>query len=113
VKKLTLNQSWTWCLRMWRWIAKEKRQGSRKQVTTLKREFRIAHGIKPIVNDCFFCEHDDGHYSNKYGFCECCPGRSVDPAFHCEYHASYRWDKEPEAFYKKLLELNRIRKAQP
>ncbi len=105
-KKRTLNQTWVLCLRMWRWISKMKAEKSRKWVTTLKTQWLREAGIKiKGDSDCFFCE-----YIIKMDSCHTCPGRLVDPSFSCHREA-YHYQREPIAFYKKLLHLNRIRKA--
>lgn len=108
-KKLTLNQTWILCLRMWRWITKE--WTGRISVVSLKQQWLKANGFtkENILTNCFFCDfqnNDDGD-----GSCLKCPGRLVDSGFQCENNA-YHYYEKPIAFYKELLRLNRIRKAQ-
>lgn len=104
MKKRTLNQTWVLCLRMWRWIAKEKAKKSRKYVATLKRQWFRENGFTKweVESDCFFCGYTQ--------FCCNCPGKLVDPTFDCN-EDNYCYDSKPVAFYKELLRLNRIRKA--
>ena len=106
MKKRTLNQTWILCLRMWRWIAAIKAKGSRRWVTTLKRQWLRENGIRiKGDHDCFFCE-----YNNREDVCVNCPGRLVDYDFSC-HREVYEYFKRPVPFYKELLRLNRIRKG--
>jgi len=113
MKKMTLDETWDKCLRMWKWIAKEeKRKGNRILVDALKQSWLLNHGYqtKDIEADCFFCEYCRTHESKNSDSTRCvlCPGKKVDKSFHCasiRYHYAHR----PIAFYKKICELNRIR----
>ena len=106
MKKRTLNQTWTLCLRMWRWIIKMKAEGSRKWIFTLKKQWLRENRIKIVGDhDCFFCEFNDD-VNNR---CERCPGTLVNSNFSC-CNLMYHYAHESAAFYKELLRLNRIRK---
>ncbi len=106
MKKLTLNETWILCLRMWRSIAKAKTANPRKWVSTFKQRWLSDNGFKNLKGDCFFCD-----YIGEDPGCDLCPGRLVDPSFNCctdEYHYGHK----PTTFYKELLRLNRIRKVE-
>ncbi len=112
MKKLTLNQTWTLCLRMWRWIAKEwKKTG--KSVHLLKIEWLKQNGFNPkaISCECFFCERDNQQREEGENYCHHCPARQINPNFHCEQIKEYFYAEKPIAFLAELLRLNRIRKA--
>ena len=100
MKKRTLNQTWILCLRMWRWRA----SGNNKRKPTWKAKWLRDNGIESIRANCFFCAFA------KTGSCEDCPGILVDPTFNC-YNPAYCFHEKPEAFYKELLRLNKIRKG--
>ena len=107
MKKLTLEQTWTMCLRMWRWIAKEWKSNNRLTVYSLKRQWLKANGFEVglgATDNCFFCAH-----TLRVDCCDC-PGVLVNSFFDCE-SAEYNYFIDPPAFYKELLRLNRIRKA--
>lgn len=107
MKQLTLNKTWTECLRMWRWIAAEKKKDNTDNVRTLKKAWLKEHGFGYMCADCFFCAYDI--IRKGWELCEHCPGKLVDEQFDCR-HLSYNHNTSPIAFYKKLLELNRKRK---
>lgn len=113
MKKRTLNQTWTLCLRMWRWIAKvwQTPRYRRYDVVALKIIWLRKNGFRYIWSDCFFCDCRENETDNDDEGCnEACPGALVDPDFDCMEDAYYyRW--KPVEFYKELLRLNRIRKA--
>ena len=109
-KELTLNQTWTLCLRMWRWIAKvwQTPRYKRYNVEELKEIWLKKNGYKPdgLFRGCFFCD-----YRGILNSCQgCCPGNIVDRYFHC-CSDSYLYSVYPVGFYKELLRLNRIRKG--
>lgn len=103
-KERTLNQTWILCLRMWRSIAKAKTANPRKWVSTLKRRWLYDNGFTVLKGDCFFCDN----IKEEPGCVEC-PGKLVDPSFNC-CNLMYHYKRQPVAFYKELLRLNRIRK---
>ncbi len=108
MNRLNLDETWTLCLKMWRWIAKQKKAGSQKSVGTLKREWLENHGYKDeeVMVNCFFCEYT----SRKDGAIDCnkCPAAKIDSDFHCT-DSGYFWKREPLAFLAKLVGLNKIR----
>jgi len=102
-KNFTLDKTWRLCLSMWRWIAKQKREGRDMEINGLKAEWLRKKGItEDIQGNCFFCHYCPGH-------CGACPGKKVDPSFECTNDAYQYYDK-PIAFYNKLVSLNRKRK---
>ena len=105
MKKRTLNQNWTLCLRKWRWIVKEKIAHKRRWVSTLKVQWLHDNRFKDLSGDCFFCDYGEAENS-----CRSCPGRLVDSSFSCQREA-YHYIYNPFAFLAELLRLNRIRKA--
>ena len=116
MKKLTLDETWRLCLSMWRWIAKQKREGSRKRTDVLKREWLRLHKIPTDAqpnNACYFCEYNNEHNrgGNQDTDTGCtCPGNRIDKKFDC-CHSEYHFYKHPIAFYNKLVSLNRKRLA--
>ena len=108
--KMTLEQTWTYCLKMWKWIAKN--YNSQCFVIGLKRQWLKKNGFGDncIDQKCFFC-----HYAYRKGGgykkgCDKCPAIKIDPTFHCK-DSSYHFLNNPIAFYAKLVELNKIRKG--
>ena len=102
MKKRTLNQTWVLCLRMWRWIVKQIREGSKLTVYELKSQWLSDNGFEHVSGECFFCD--------VAATCSYCPGRLIDPDFSCDADA-YDYRKNPAGFLKELLRLNRIRKG--
>ena len=110
MKRLTLDQTWTECLKMWKWITEQiKKDVELDNVCELKERWLEEHGYEEdeILEGCFFCEYTKGH---KRICSEDCPGAKVDKGFGCT-EVEYAYDDEPIAFYEKLLSLNRKRKA--
>jgi hypothetical protein len=107
MKKRTLNQTWTLCLRMWRWVAKKwAKESSPRKVIRLKRQWLHNNGFEEaIMANCFFCD-----FQEAIGGCTQCPGKLVDSSFSC-CSKVYGYEYKPIEFYKELLRLNRIRKA--
>ena len=113
-KKLTLNQTWTLCLRQWKWIIEQLDKGSdetnENSVVLLKLKWAKQNGYENKISAaCFFCE-----YVSRRGL-DCatkeCPGQLVSQQFQCE-NSSYAYYSKPRKFYKKLLELNEKRKKE-
>jgi len=103
IKDLTLNQTWILCLRMWRWVSKQKGDVRRNKRRWLnKNGFR--NKPKP-VSDCFFCEYANSRSRS----CDGCPGFLVDKSFSC-LNKFYHFYTYPKEFYQELLRLNKIRK---
>ena len=105
-KKLTLNQTWTLCLRQWKWIIKQLDAGSVECIANLKEQWtkQNEYGINRINANCFFCEYASRHLDCT----QSCPGKLVSKQFDCE-NSSYIYRIKPRKFYKKLLELNKKR----
>jgi hypothetical protein len=114
-KKLSLEKTWIECLKMWKWIVEQIKKDPNIGVITLKSEWLVKNKYKGLEGNCFFCDYDQSTIDSNGGIynikiCKYCPGRLVNRKFNCEY-TSYDWYDKPIAFYKKLLELNRIRKS--
>jgi len=105
-KKRTLNQTWTLCLRMWKWIASVWETDTYKRFSAhdLKRIWLKNNGFvnEWIYSNCFFCDYTNDGYG-----CDDCPGLMVDSNFHCS-NLVYNYEFKPVAFYKELLRLNMI-----
>jgi len=102
--KLTLNKAWELCLKQWRKMIKQKKAGSRRRITTLKRIWCKENGFANIAAHCFFCEYDEQYDAD----CSKCPPTRVDKHFHCQ-NPEYHWRYNPLKFYAKIRKLNRIR----
>ena len=116
MKKLTLSETWTLCLQMWKWIAGQVKKG-RTETGALKKEWLLEHdwGDGELVNNCFFCEwalgKDDAE-TYSYGGCpNRCPASKIDENFSCR-NIEYDYYDCPIKFYQKLVRLNKIRKKQ-
>lgn len=109
MKKLTLNQAWTLCLRQWRWIAEQVKKGASagKDIGDLKNEWIRKNGY-PEDSNCFFCLWAEQQLPTLDTVCPNCPAKKIDKKFHCCEAIYDYWDK-PLAFYTKLLKLNKIR----
>ncbi len=107
MKKRTLNQTWTLCLRMWRWIAKVWTPDG-PHIFVLKDRWLNENGFseESIFCNCFFCQ-----FQKEIGGCSQCPGKLINPSFSC-YDVAYIYQIKPVKFYQELLRLNRIRKAE-
>ena len=99
-KKYTLDETWTLCISMWRWIAKQRKAEDVRGIETLKSAWIKAKGFGCIESNCFFCHHA--------GACRNCPPRDLDPSFNCE-NPRYSFFWEPIKFYNKINYLNRKR----
>ena len=108
MKKRTLNQTWTLCLRMWRWISKIWVEDD-SDIHWLKAKWLRENGFgnENIYANCFFCDYN---CQLEYEGCGSCPGHLVDSFFSCG-STTYDYETKPVAFYKELLRLNRIRKG--
>lgn len=111
-EKLTLNQTWKYCLAMWKWIAKKAEQDSELNVDDLKSEWLKKHPrFGKVYNDCFFCEYLEQHPTTDDESCPTCPGRLVSKRFNCMDNVTYNFSYKPIKFYQKLVELNEKRKS--
>ncbi len=112
MERLTLNETWKYCMSMWKWIAKQKKAGSRKKVPALKQQWMTSNKAKnTAISDCFFCEYGMTHersVTSRGTGCSDCPAVFVDNKFDCE-DKKYNWRTSPIAFYNKLVSLNRKR----
>ena len=99
---MTLNETWKNCLAMWKWIAEQIQDNPDLDVKDLKMEWLDNNGFgTTIVEDCFFCDYAPGN-------CLHCPGKLIDPSFHCEAE-EYHYLESPVAFYEKIVALNKKR----
>ncbi len=111
----TLNQTWTLCLRMWKWIKKVWRTPEYANCTvhTLKRIWLDENDFQwDIISGggCFFCDWNDENLGVSQHSCNMCPGKLVEPKFNCGNRETH-YEHNPPAFYKELLRLNKIRKG--
>lgn len=117
--RLSLDKTWSECLRMWKWIAKTVRKSNDDidvDIGTLKIVWLMKNGYKPtsIVSACFFCHYSTTHFrattKNTHACCLNCPGVLVDDDFYCMTYPSF--EDDPIEFYNLLKELNKRRLAQ-
>lgn len=111
MKKLTLNQAWTLCLKQWKWIIEQLDAGS-KDVGNLKLRWMKKSRYINVNSACFFCHYHVQEHKKKRSNKECgyCPGRLVSRRFDC-MHSSYDYKDKPRAFYRKLLALDKKRRV--
>lgn len=109
MKKLSLDKTWSECLRMWKWIAKQRKQSSEMESTDLKRKWLEDNGYDPyeVFDMCFFCAYDRRFSSFR---CSNCPARKVDKRLRT-YFCDDFWIARPVKFYAKLVSLNKKRLA--
>jgi len=123
VKRLTLDETWEECLRMWKWIASSPRLPKHKcpshyLIVELKRTWLKKEGYDPqgMADKCFFCEYAVQKYIDSNGKlpkslslrCSYCPGRKVSRKFDCMCD-DYNYARFPKRFYAELCRLNKIR----
>lgn len=104
MRRLSIEETWKECLRMWKWISQHC---CGDDVGIFKQKWLDKHGYLKTDSGCFFCAYakSSGIYSNR---CLAhCPARKVDPDFICD-DCSYSFLDQPEQFYQKLVELNKI-----
>ena len=106
---LTLDMAWDLCLEQWAWIKAQIEAGSNLSVNALKDQWCKGNGYEGVRCVCFFCEYVVHQHSRiAPRRCGNCPGKLVDPEFHCnnkEYHHCYK----PLEFHAELVRLNKIR----
>ena len=104
---MNLEDTWTNCLAMWKWIAEQVKSGEADYTDAgrLKRQWLVEHKYVYIYLNCFFCDYVKG-YGNIN--CEKCPGALVDKSFRCG-NILYDYICKPIKFYEKLVELNKKR----
>jgi len=100
---LTLEGTWTECLRMWNDMNLSNLIGQEK------RDWMRANDYEFVACNCFFCDYDSTHGGSD---CTSCPGRLVDPDFNCEIYygeddegSNYNFYEEPVGFLEKIEEL--------
>lgn len=114
-KKLTLDETWTLCLQMWKWIAEQiPKKPVRLHISTfvwnLKAKWLQEHSVgSNIENNCFFCDWAT-RYKNEH--CNSCPAKKVDKNFGDCYDENYSFETKPIEFYHKIDSLHKIYKAQ-
>ena len=109
-KRLTLNNVWELCVDgLWKYVAKRKQAGDKRSVYDLKVAWMRRHDYEEdeIQAECFFCEYNNRHYHLD---CRNCPGKLVDATFSCS-NPSYSYKTRPYRFYRKLLALDKKRRA--
>ena len=108
--KLSLDETWHYCLEMWKSIAKKAPKGLLNNIENAKVDWLKKNGFNPlcIISQCFFCD-----YISRYDdpSCNNCPGREIDPKFDC-IDDRYCYYASPKKFYAKLVKLNKIRLCQ-
>ena len=108
-RKYTLQETWTLCLKMWRWIADYYVLGD--NIAGLKERWLKLHGfsrqdIDSIWGHCFFCGYDRQNYTPG-STCTNCPAALVNPDFRC-FRDAYHYEKDPKKFYKRIAKLHKI-----
>ena len=105
---LTLDMAWDLCLEQWDWIKAEIEAGSKLSTKKLKDQWCKENGYEAIWGYCFFCEYAKQQPRIDSPLCDNCPGRLVDPKFHCNKE-KYYYCRKPLAFHAELVRLNKIR----
>ena len=107
MKKLTLDETWDLCLKMWKWISRETLKEDDRDVCDLKREWLSSNGFadKHVHNTCFFCEYRE----RRSAFCELCPAKKINDEFDCQHARRYNYYDHPREFYAELKRLDKIR----
>ena len=109
--RLSLEKTWTECLKMSSYIDRERKKG-RYSIGDLKDKWiRKYYPQKYICNDCFFCAFTLGKstFGHRHVHCDKYPGRLIDKDFDC-MSMEYHYARKPHKFYLKLKQLNRLRK---
>lgn len=107
----TLEETWKYCLAMWKWIAKNYKKDD--DISALKEFWMEKNNFSDCDSNCFFCEFADRKNPSAKDLremCNNCPGKLVFKSFSC-MNPSYDYDDYPVKFYKKLVQLNKIRKG--
>jgi hypothetical protein len=120
MKKLTLDETWDRCLKMWRWVVAKWEPNKTIDVVRLKDAWLKEYRPKDKLRcNCYFCEYakqrDKAQRVNEDGVCNSgwtlCPGRLVSPRFDCQ-NPKYDWSWYPDAFLRKVEQLNKKRLEQ-
>lgn len=120
MKKLSLDETWRLCLKMWKWIAKQIRKyknfhqlsiaGKTEIIFQLKRKWCRKNKYNTLNFDCFFCEYAKNSSYTSRNCEENCPARKIDKEFNC-HNLKYDFIRRPITFYNKLVSLNKKRLA--
>lgn len=122
-KKLTIEQAWTLCLKMWKWIAENYKNDKIESTTQLKKRWLKENKTLPEMKDvdinylsfsCFFCQYNVEQRASKIKVnyddanmdCSKCPAKLVSKRFCCERYEAYNWMCKPKQFYKRIKELH-------
>jgi hypothetical protein len=109
MRKLTLDETWDYTKRMWKWIAFQREVlEDGRDVYTLKVAWLKENEPEfvEMEDKCFFCHVTIG--------CGGCPGRVVDSSFNCNtYKSPHHFYDHPGAFYREILRLDAVRTAVP
>ena len=114
MKRLTIDQTWEQCLKMWKWISRRCKGRDTlwclRNVGILKIEWLAERGIveDEIFGDCFFCEYRAHSHGKKINGDCFCPARKIDEDFMC-MDTPYGYAEAPRLFYAELKRLNKIR----
>ena len=96
-----LDEVWTKCLIMWRYIVKKWKKNKRLRIDVLKREYLKNNHYVHLLSDCHFCDYCKQCCTN-------CPGTLVDENFSC-INISYNHFYKPDKFLQKIEQLNKKR----
>ena len=96
-----LDEVWTKCLIMWRYIVKKWKKNKRLRIDILKREYLKNNHYVHLLSDCHFCDYCKQCCTN-------CPGTLVDENFSC-INISYNHFYKPDKFLQKIEQLNKKR----
>ena len=116
--ELSLDESWSECLRMWNDLDIEDYEDGYTGIDELKDDWLKANEYSGVRYDCFFCDYAErisGTRSVSAGMCRECPGRVVDKHFYCmnndidymEYPVALR--DRLNVLYRRYKELNEVR----
>lgn len=98
--KMSLDDIWIECLRMWKWIDEKIGKKEDYDSDDLRENWGKINGY---IAGCFFCEWACRNGSS----CNSCPGKLVDSEFNCFYR-TYSYCNYPHKFYQKLVRLHKI-----
>ena len=102
---MNLEDTWSNCIKMWRWVAKKWDGENHYNVRQLKKQWLQRNDFEGIQCDCFFCDYRSS--------CERCPAVAIDDKFDCQsIDKGYAFDLYPKKFYNKIKYLNTKRKKQ-
>ena len=111
MRKLSLDMTWTECLRMWKWISRQWLDPNHLglSVGMFKRIWLENNGYPTHVDEsmnCFFCRYA-GVTRNFVQDCTECPGALIDKTFRCSME-KYNYEQLPREFYQELRRLHKI-----